>query len=116
MFGSKVLEKSEHPGLREASHRASQIISDAIANCQRLGLEGGDTDPRRLFVSAWATFHGLATLIVDGQLSKLLDSGADLEALANSLTDVIYRVLSFSELLPNLSVCRCAPCGRAPVQ
>ena len=103
MFGSKVLEKSEHPGLREASHRASQIISDAIANCQRLGLEGGDTD-------------GLATLIVDGQLSKLLDSGADLEALANSLTDVIYRVLSFSELLPNLSVCRCAPCGRAPVQ
>ncbi|MDP7343231.1 MAG: hypothetical protein QF767_07725, partial [Alphaproteobacteria bacterium] len=59
---------------------------------------GGDTDPHRLFISAWATFHGLATLIVDGQLSDSVGSDAELEALGNSVTDVIYRGLSFSGL------------------
>ena len=98
MFGPEVSDKSEHPGLREASDRASHIIAEAIANCQRPGLEGGDTDPQRLFVSAWATFHGLATLIVDGQLAGMVDSDTDLETLGNSVTDVIYRGLSFSGL------------------
>ena len=98
MFGPEVSDKTEHPSLKEAADRASQIIADAIANCQRPGLEGGDTDPQRLFISAWATFHGLATLIVDGQLKSSLGSDAELEALGNSVTDVIYRGLSFSGL------------------
>ncbi len=98
MFGPEISDKSEHPSLREAADKASQIIADAIAKCQRPGLEGGDTDPHRLFISAWATFHGLATLIVDGQLSDSVGSDAELEALGNSVTDVIYRGLSFSGL------------------
>ncbi|MDP6475721.1 MAG: TetR/AcrR family transcriptional regulator [Alphaproteobacteria bacterium] len=98
MFGPEISDKSEHPSLREASDKASQIIADAIAKCQRPDLEGGDTDPHRLFISAWATFHGLATLIVDGQLSDSVGSDAELEALGNSVTDVIYRGLSFSGL------------------
>ena len=67
MFGPEISDKSEHPSLREAADKASQIIADAIANCRRPGLEGGDTDLQRLFISAWSTFHGLATLIVGGQ-------------------------------------------------
>ncbi|MDA0229867.1 MAG: TetR/AcrR family transcriptional regulator [Proteobacteria bacterium] len=98
MFGPEVSDKSEHPSLSEAADRASQIIAGAIANCQRPGLEGGDTDPQRLFISAWATFHGLATLIVDGQLKSSVGSDADLETLGNSVADVIYRGLSFSGL------------------
>jgi AcrR family transcriptional regulator len=98
MFGPEISDKSEHPSLREAADKASQIIADAIAKCQRPGLEGGDTDPHRLFISAWATFHGLATLIIDGQLSDSVGSDAELEALGNSVTDVIYRGLSFSGL------------------
>ena len=98
MFGPEISDTSEHPSLREASERASQIIADAIAKCQRPGLEGGDADPKRLFISAWATFHGLATLIVDGQLADSVGTDAELEALGNSVTDVIYRGLSFSGL------------------
>ncbi len=98
MFGPEISDKSEHPSLREAADKASQIIADAIAKCQRPGLEGGDTDPHRLFISAWATFQGLATLIIDGQLSDSVGSDAELEALGNSVTDVIYRGLSFSGL------------------
>ena len=98
MFGPEVSDKSEHSSLKEAADRASQIIADSIAKCQRPGLEGGDTDPQRLFISAWSTFHGLATLIVDGQLKGSIGSAAELEALGNSVTDVIYRGLSFSGL------------------
>ena len=98
MFGPEVSDKSEHSSLKKAADRASQIIANSIANCQRPGLEGGDTDPQRLFISAWSTFHGLATLIVDGQLKGSIGSDAELEALGNSVTDVIYRGLSFSGL------------------
>ena len=98
MFGPEVSDKTEHSSLKESADRASQIIADAITNCQRPGLEGGDTDPQRLFISAWSTFHGLATLIVDGQFKSSVGSDTDLEALGNSVTDVIYRGLSFSGL------------------
>jgi AcrR family transcriptional regulator len=98
MFGPEVSDRAEHSGLQEAADSASQIIADAIASCQRPGLEGGDTDPHRLFISAWASFHGLATLVVDGQLSDSVKSDEDLEALVNSVTDVSYRGLSYSGL------------------
>ncbi len=98
MFGPDVSNKSAHPSLKGAADKASQIIADAIAKCQRPGLEGADASPHRLFVAAWATFHGLATLIVDGQLSDIVSSDADLEGIGNNVTDVIYRGLSFSGL------------------
>ena len=98
MFGSEVSDKSAHPSLKSAADKTSQIIADAIAKCQRPGLEGADTSPERLFIAAWATFHGLATLIVDGQLSDMVRSDADLEKIGNNVTDVIYRGLSFSGL------------------
>ena len=84
--------------LAGAKADGARFIADAIANCHRPGLEGGDTDPQRLFISAWSTFHGLATLIVGGQLKSSVGSDAELEALGNSVTDVIYRGLSFSGL------------------
>jgi AcrR family transcriptional regulator len=98
MFGPDVSDKSTHLSLKIAADKASQIIADAIAKCQRPGLEGADSNPDRLFVAAWATFHGLATLIVDGQLADMVRSDSDLEAIGNSVTDVIYRGLSFSGL------------------
>ncbi|MDP7345041.1 MAG: TetR/AcrR family transcriptional regulator, partial [Alphaproteobacteria bacterium] len=39
MFGPEISDKSEHPSLREAADKAPQIIADAIAKCQRPGLE-----------------------------------------------------------------------------
>ena len=98
MFGPEVSDKSAHPSLKTAADKTSQIIADAIAKCQRPGLEGADASPERLFVAAWATFHGLATLIVDGQLSDMVRTDADLEKIGNNVTDVIYRGLSFSGL------------------
>ena len=98
MFGPEVSDKSAHTSLKEAADKASQIIADVITNCQRPGLEGGHADTKPLFIATWATFHGLATLVMDGQLSNTVRTDADLETLGNSVTDVIYRGLSFSGL------------------
>ena len=96
MFSPEVSDKSEYPSLKEAADKTSQTIFGAIANCQRPGLEVGDTDPQHIFISAWSTFHGLATLIVGGHLKSSVVSDAELEALGNSVTDVVCRGLSFS--------------------
>ena len=98
MFGPEVSDRAEHEGLMEASERAFGIIVRVIQSTERAGLEGADADPRQLAVSAWATFHGLATLVVDDQLDHTADDDAKLAALANSVTDVIYRGLSYSGL------------------
>jgi len=98
MFGPEVSDKSSHKGLREASERAFDIMVAAIADCQRPDLEAGEVNPRRLAVAAWSTFHGLATLLADGQLEEPVETDEQLQELANRVTDVIYRGLSFSGL------------------
>ena len=82
----------------EASERALTVIEQAIQSTQRAELEGGEASPRRLAVAAWAAFHGLATLVVDGQLEESVDDEDNLVSLTNSVTDVIYRGLSYSGL------------------
>jgi hypothetical protein len=98
MFGPEISDKSSHQSLREASERAFGILAKTIANCQRPDLEAGEVDPRRLAVAAWSTFHGLATLLADGQLEEPVETEEQLQQLANRVTDVIYRGLSFSGL------------------
>ena len=97
MFGPDVSDKSAHQNLREASERAFGVLAKAISDCQRPGLVDG-VEPRELAVAAWATFHGLATLLVDGQLKAEAATEVELEEATNRVTDVIYRGLSYSGL------------------
>lgn len=98
MFGPEVTDRTQHDGLMDASERAFGILVRVIQSTQRSGLEGAEADPRRLAISAWATFHGLASLVVDNQIEGPVESDADLAVLTNSVTDVIYRGLSYSGL------------------
>jgi AcrR family transcriptional regulator len=97
MFGPDVSDKSAHPDLRDASERAFGVLATAILDCQRPGLVDG-VEPRQLAIAAWATFHGLATLLVDGQLKTEAATDAHLVEATNRVTDVIYRGLSYSGL------------------
>lgn len=98
MFGPEVTDRAQHEGLMEASERSFGILVRVIQSTQRSGLEGAEADPRRLAISAWAAFHGLATLVVDNQIEGPVESDSDLAVLTNSVTDVIYRGLSYSGL------------------
>ncbi len=98
MFGPEITDRGAYPGLCETADRAFAVIENAIAHSQRSDLEAGETDPHRLAVAARATFHGLATLVTDGQLDELAGSDTEIQAVANRVSDVIYRGLSYSGL------------------
>jgi AcrR family transcriptional regulator len=60
-------DKTRHPTLVEAYTRTFGVLLGALHECQRAGVvrEG---DIRSLSLTAWATVHGLATLLVEDQL------------------------------------------------
>ncbi len=92
MFHMALAEKSRYPKLREASQETFELMVKAVSGCQQAGLimEG---EPRELALSAWAAVHGLATLIVNGQLTEkgLTDSP---EELADMITRMLYMGLA----------------------
>jgi AcrR family transcriptional regulator len=98
MFGPEIADKNEHPALLDAAESAFAIVVRAIAALQRPDLEAGMAEPRRLAVAAWATFHGLATLTINGHLDEPMDTEQALRDVANRVTDVLYRGLSYSGL------------------
>jgi AcrR family transcriptional regulator len=64
----ELANKSRHPALLLAYESAFGVLLSAIVEAQGAGVvrEGS---PRELAVAAWATVHGIAWLVVDGQIS-----------------------------------------------
>ena len=63
----ELADKRRHPELLAAYDDAFGVLLGAIQECQRAGVVHGG-EPRRLAVAAWAAVHGMAWLIVDGQV------------------------------------------------
>jgi hypothetical protein len=51
-------------------------------------------DARALSLPAWAMVHGLAMLLVDAQVTALVDKPLTAETLANMVADVLMRGLA----------------------
>jgi AcrR family transcriptional regulator len=67
MFGPICGTLGEHPSLAAEGARSFMILLDAVADCQRKKVVRGD-DPQEIAQFAWTVVHGLASLLVDGQL------------------------------------------------
>lgn len=79
------------PPIDEAASRMHQLVIDTIAAGQRDGLiEAGD--PSLLAVTCWCTVHGLATLLLHGELGRHY-SREDTYKLAASVTGTLSRGL-----------------------
>src|SRR5690606_6542358 len=78
--------------LEAASQRAYRILRDAVDGASRAGaLRSDDLDG--VAVTAWATAHGLAVLLVDGVLAaKGVDGEAD--ALADTVLEHLHLGLA----------------------
>jgi Tetracyclin repressor-like, C-terminal domain len=57
-----------HPDLLAAYRDAFAVLVEAVEECQRAGVVRS-AEPRKLAFAAWATVHGVAWLVVDGQLA-----------------------------------------------
>lgn len=74
---SPQLKRDNRPGLRMAADAAFATLRH---------VSGGDTRTGRVAaLAAWARVHGLATLLLDGQIA--LQAGEDIEALITEIVD-----------------------------
>ncbi|MGK9170965.1 TetR/AcrR family transcriptional regulator [Inquilinus limosus] len=77
-----TLEKSSDPALWEASERAYDGLRRAV---RRLA----PTADRAAVVTAWAQLHGLALLLISGQLAEELVRDGGLDALADRAAAIL---------------------------
>ncbi len=78
MFGTEIADKSAHPELRRAADEAFAVLANqAVAgNGGRPGGDGApladdgvrEADAPDAAIAAWSFIHGLATLLIDGQI------------------------------------------------
>lgn len=109
MFSSELHAGDESPELRAAGEPTLAALVEVISDAQACGqLERGDA--RALAVPAWSMVHGLATLLVEGQLPALLEDTPTVEKLANGVIDVVMRGLG---AVPSGRPSRAAPRRRS---
>ncbi len=93
MLGPEAPNKAEYPALADAARATFAILVQAIAECQAAGrMRGGDAT--RLATAAWATVHGLASLIVDTRIMQLKYDDIGPETLSRFVLEDSLRGLS----------------------
>lgn len=91
MFGADRGNPDKYPSLEEASKEAFGVLVNAIEAGQIAGaIRSGET--RQLAWVAWSLVHGLAMLLMDGQLS--LCNTKEVESLATFVTETLVRGLA----------------------
>lgn len=69
MIGRRRFEPGEYPSHDEATQKSLSALVDTIRGGQEAGLirEG---DPDKLGLVAWASTHGLASILIDGRVQR----------------------------------------------
>ncbi len=69
MFGAEVGDKRLYPELTHADQAVFDLLCAAIRSAQQTG-EMAQGDPARMGMVAWSMLHGVAALVVDGQMER----------------------------------------------
>ena len=92
MFGGEIVDKEAYPELKEASRAAYGLIDDAVA--RRLAEpDAAGFDAGTATIAAWALVHGLATLLIDRQISCSTTSSTGDEGLAADVSSILANGL-----------------------
>ena len=67
MYGKEALRRTQYPDLQAAADAAYEELVEIIETYQETGAIKPE-NPHALAYIAWSTVHGLASLIVDGQM------------------------------------------------
>lgn len=112
MFGPEVADRRAHSALRAAADEAFELLVGALADCQRAGMVRAG-EPSELAMAAWATVHGLASLVVSGQISGEGSAPrGSVEELALRVTASLFRGLMAEPATPGGG----RPTGAGPAQ
>jgi AcrR family transcriptional regulator len=89
MFHPRVADSSVDPTLAASAGAVFDLLLDAIRTAQAEGQVTAD-DPKELALVAWSTMHGLAALLMDGQLDHKGLLRGDARKLAAKLTNRLF--------------------------
>ncbi|HEX8701121.1 MAG TPA: TetR/AcrR family transcriptional regulator [Myxococcaceae bacterium] len=92
MFGPHFTRRVDHEALEKEGGNAFGLLVQSLAECQKAG-EVREGEPMPLALMAWAQVHGLAALLVDGQLQHLEAGGVKAEELAVFQTRLLFEGL-----------------------
>ena len=91
MFGAYGANKEAHPSLADASRQAFMVLVNVIAEGQKAGVMRSG-EPTQLAISAWALVHGLAMLLLDGQLP--VTENREIDSLSSFITQILVEGLA----------------------
>jgi AcrR family transcriptional regulator len=84
MLGPELADRSAHPSLQVAERDAQRLLLDAVLDYQQAGFMSS-RDPGELALSAWASVHGLASLITGGHVQVASSDLAQIEEIARAV-------------------------------
>lgn len=95
MFGTPRSERDKYPAKAAAAQQAFMVLANIIIEGQAAGvIKPGE--PQQLAQVAWSLVHGLAMLLINGQLSVL---NVNVEALASFVTRTLVEGLACASQL-----------------
>lgn len=93
MFGAEIPDRAAHPALAAAADAAFAGLAAVVAEGQRAGkLRAGDA--AELARVCWALVHGLADLLVAGQLGGTARAPEEVDRLARRMTATLLEGLA----------------------
>jgi AcrR family transcriptional regulator len=84
MLGPELADRTAHPSLEAAVADATQMLLGAVRDYQEAGWLSS-RDPGELLLSAWASVHGLASLITSGHVPVVASDPARVEEIARAV-------------------------------
>lgn len=81
--------ENENDPVELAGRESYQILLNATCLAQQEGLIAADMDVQLLSIAAWSMVHGLAVLLLDNSVQKLLPAPQDDEQLARYVTRIL---------------------------
>jgi len=86
MYGKEALARDDLPELRDSAKALFNQFADVIRAYQRSGtIKRGD--PQALAYVAWSAVHGLASLVIDGQIQGTDDIDGLIRLTTKTLSD-----------------------------
>lgn len=92
MFSPELADKTEHPSLAATAQAAFMVVADAVSRCEPSSAVKPSQSPTTA-IASWAMVHGLATLLIDGQLGDDAWHPRQAKKLAIATTDLLFEGL-----------------------
>jgi AcrR family transcriptional regulator len=90
-FSAVIEKEKDYPAFVEISRQSYAFISDLIADCQSAGfVRSGPTD--LIAVQFWGAIHGLATLLIEDQLSSVVLDKYELREILISTLNLLTEI------------------------